>query len=52
MYAPSSDSDNNNDLFMKDFKYFKQLKNLDQDSSILYLNKINEANLDELKLKV
>lgn len=43
------------DVFMKEFKFYKQIKDiekLDSNSSVLILNKINDSNLDQNNLKV
>ena len=55
LYSAQSSGDLN-DVFMKEFKRFKLSKDIPSDSNlindVLFLNQIDDENLEDLKLKV
>lgn len=51
MYSEQPET-NQEDVFMKDFKLFKQIKNAESNTDILFIDKIHENEHDNLKVNI
>lgn len=52
--SETSQNDQENDLFMREFKLYKRLKDFkpEENSSVIVLEQLNDTNLEKFQLKV